>query len=156
MVISWACRVDRLAGLKTLLGFRPKIRDAVGRRPDGLLLHEDLLYSLVPPHAGMRQYGGTSVLGAVGAVGAAPAVVAAVRARRRAGFWHETYFMRGGTEAIYDDVPRPVGWPVRAGGAVVVSRRGAFGVPGIDLPGGAGDASPPAVDAGATRRQDAR
>jgi hypothetical protein len=21
------------------------------------------------------------------------------------GFWHDTYFMRGGTEAIYDDVP---------------------------------------------------
>ena len=25
------------------------------------------------------------------------------------GFWHETYFMRGGMEAIYDDVPKPVG-----------------------------------------------
>jgi len=25
------------------------------------------------------------------------------------GFWHETYRMRGGIEAIYDDVPRPVG-----------------------------------------------
>ncbi len=23
------------------------------------------------------------------------------------GFWHETYFMRGGMEAIYDDVNRP-------------------------------------------------
>jgi tRNA(adenine34) deaminase len=25
------------------------------------------------------------------------------------GFWHETYFMRGGMEAIYDDMPKPVG-----------------------------------------------
>ena len=25
------------------------------------------------------------------------------------GFWHETYSMRGGMEAIYDDVARPVG-----------------------------------------------
>ena len=25
------------------------------------------------------------------------------------GFWHETYCMRGGIEAIYDDVPKPVG-----------------------------------------------
>jgi hypothetical protein len=26
------------------------------------------------------------------------------------GFWHETYFMRGGIEAIYDDVPKPIGF----------------------------------------------
>jgi hypothetical protein len=37
------------------------------------------------------------------------------------GFWHETYFMRGGMEAIYDDMPRPVGFlnfaPCRLPGA---------------------------------------
>jgi hypothetical protein len=26
------------------------------------------------------------------------------------GFWHETYFMRGGMEAIYDDIPSPIGF----------------------------------------------
>lgn len=26
------------------------------------------------------------------------------------GFWHETYFRRGGMEAIYDDVPKPIGF----------------------------------------------
>ena len=26
------------------------------------------------------------------------------------GFWHETYLMRGGMEAIYDDIPQPVGF----------------------------------------------
>ena len=26
------------------------------------------------------------------------------------GFWHETYLMQGGMEAIYDDVPKPVGF----------------------------------------------
>ena len=25
------------------------------------------------------------------------------------GFWHETYFMRGGIEAVYDDLARPTG-----------------------------------------------
>ena len=25
------------------------------------------------------------------------------------GFWHETYFMRGGVEAVYDDIPKPIG-----------------------------------------------
>jgi hypothetical protein len=26
------------------------------------------------------------------------------------GFWHETYFMRGGMEAIYDDISAPTGF----------------------------------------------
>jgi fumigallin biosynthesis monooxygenase-like protein len=26
------------------------------------------------------------------------------------GFWHETYTMRGGMEAIYDDMPKPMGF----------------------------------------------
>jgi hypothetical protein len=25
------------------------------------------------------------------------------------GFWHETYFMQGGMEAIYDDMAKPIG-----------------------------------------------
>jgi hypothetical protein len=25
------------------------------------------------------------------------------------GFWHETYFRRGGMEAVYDDVPENIG-----------------------------------------------
>jgi len=42
--------------LTTLISFGPKIRKSVEARPDGLLLHENLLLSLFPPHAGMRQY----------------------------------------------------------------------------------------------------
>jgi len=26
------------------------------------------------------------------------------------GFWHETYYMRGGMEAVYDDMKMPVGF----------------------------------------------
>ena len=26
------------------------------------------------------------------------------------GFWHEAYFLRGSMEAIYDDVPKPIGF----------------------------------------------
>jgi hypothetical protein len=111
VVIYLGMRVNTLAGLKTLIGFGPRIAKSVDARPDGLLLHENMLFSLMPMHAGMRQYwrdweslerwsrsephrqwwqqflkdsGGT-------------------------GFWHETYFMRGGIEAIYDDVAVPVG-----------------------------------------------
>jgi fumigallin biosynthesis monooxygenase-like protein len=111
VVIYLGMRVNALYGLKTLLGLGPRIKASHEAKPDGLLLHEDFLLSIVPTHAGMRQYwrdwdslerwarsephriwwqnflkdsGGT-------------------------GFWHETYFMRGGIEAIYDDMPAPIG-----------------------------------------------
>jgi hypothetical protein len=111
VVIYLGMRVNTLRGLGTLLGFGPKIQHSVDAKPDGLLLHENFIFSLFPPHGGMRQYwrdfeslerwtrsephriwwqnflkdsGGT-------------------------GFWHETYFKRGGMEAIYDDVSKPIG-----------------------------------------------
>ena len=111
VVIYLGMRVNAWYGLKTVVGLSPQITASHKAKPDGLLLHEDLIFSLVPMHAGMRQYwrdwdslekwarsephriwwqnflkdsGGT-------------------------GFWHETYFMRGGIEAIYDDVPKPIG-----------------------------------------------
>jgi hypothetical protein len=111
VVIYLGMRVNALHGLKTLLGFGPQIQDAAGKRPEGLLRHENLLYGLVPPHAGMRQYWRDW-----------PTLEAWTRSEphRRwwkaflrdsggTGFWHETYFLRGGMEAIYDDVVRPVG-----------------------------------------------
>jgi hypothetical protein len=39
------------------------------------------------------------------------------------GFWHETYFRNGGMEAVYDDIPQPVGF-MRF--APVVPARGAM------------------------------
>jgi hypothetical protein len=36
--------------------FRPKIANSVAAMPDGLLRHESMVYSLLPPHVGMRQY----------------------------------------------------------------------------------------------------
>jgi len=111
IVIYLGMRVNMLTGLKTLAGLGPQIAKSAEAKPDGLLLHEDLIFSLYPVHLCMRQYwrdyeslerwtrsdphrvwwqnflkdsGGT-------------------------GFWHETYSMRGGMEAIYDDVREPVG-----------------------------------------------
>jgi fumigallin biosynthesis monooxygenase-like protein len=119
VVIYLGMHVNTWWGVKTAFGFGPKISASVAARPDGLLLHENVFYSFFPMHAGFRQYwrdyetlerwtrsephrtwwknflrdsGGT-------------------------GFWHESYFMRGGMEAIYDDMPKPVGFmgfaPVR-------------------------------------------
>ncbi|MGB9223863.1 DUF4188 domain-containing protein [Mycobacterium sp.] len=107
VVVYLGMRVRRPRGLLRLFGLGPQIRKSWKQDPDGLLLHEDLVWSLFPPHLGMRQYwrdleslerwtrsephrqwwqqflkdsGGT-------------------------GFWHEAYLMSGGMEAIYDDMP---------------------------------------------------
>jgi hypothetical protein len=56
VVIYLGMRVNALAGLKTLVGFGPRIANSAATSPDGLLLHETFLFSLFPPHFGMRQY----------------------------------------------------------------------------------------------------
>ena len=111
VVIYLGMRVRRPRGVLRLLGLGPKIQKSWKERPDGLLLHEDLIWSLIPPHAGMRQYwrdldslerwtrsephklwwqnylkdsGGT-------------------------GFWHEAYSVRGGIDCVFDDMRRPPG-----------------------------------------------
>jgi hypothetical protein len=130
VVVYLGMRVNRIRGLLYLMRIGPQVQKSWKEAPDGLLLHEDLMWSLLPPHLGMRQYwrdfdslerwtrsephqrwwreflensGGT-------------------------GFWHEAYFMRGGAEAIYDDLAAPTGFarfapaqPARA--AMFSSRR---------------------------------
>jgi hypothetical protein len=113
VVIYLGMRVQALRGIKMLMGLGPQIDKAGAARPEGLLHFENgIIYSLYPLHVGMRWYwkdfehmerwtrsephrlwwqkflrdsGGT-------------------------GFWHETYFMRGGMEAIYGDVNSPLGF----------------------------------------------
>ena len=111
VVVYLGMRVNALTGLKTLIGIGPQIQRSHEAKPDGLLLHEDMLYSLFPPHLGMRQYWRD---------------FAALEAWTRSdphrtwwknflrgtggtGFWHETYRIKGGIEAIYDDLGAPVG-----------------------------------------------
>jgi hypothetical protein len=54
VVIYLGMRVNTMTGFRTLLGFGPQISASVEAKPDGLLLHENLYYSL--RHVGMRQY----------------------------------------------------------------------------------------------------
>ena len=111
VVIYLGMRVRRPRGVLRLFGLGPQIQQSWKTKPDGLLLHEDLVWSLVPLHLGMREYwrdldslerwtrsdphrqwwqqflkdsGGT-------------------------GFWHEAYFMGGGIDAVYDDMDNPTG-----------------------------------------------
>jgi hypothetical protein len=111
VVIYLGMRVNRTAGLKTLFGFGPKISASVAAQPKGLLLHENFVMSLFPMHVGMRQYW-TDMEALLSWSRSEPHRAwwkSFLRDSGGTGFWHETYLMQGGMEAIYDDVPQPVG-----------------------------------------------
>jgi hypothetical protein len=105
-------RVNFLFGLKTAIGFGPKISKAVAAKPEGLLLHEPVIYSIFPMHAGMRQYW-RSFEDLERWARSEPHRLwwqQFLRDSGGTGFWHETYFIRGGMEAIYDDIHVPLGF----------------------------------------------
>ena len=56
VIIYLGMRVNRITGIRTLLGFGPRISSSAAAQPDGLLRHETIIYSLFPMHVGMRQY----------------------------------------------------------------------------------------------------
>jgi hypothetical protein len=111
VVIYLGMRVNRLGGLRLLFSLGPQIQKSVDAKPDGLLLHENILFSLFPLHVGMRQYWRDfSSLENWTRSGLHRAWWKDfLRESAGTGFWHETYFIRGGMEAIYDDVPSPIG-----------------------------------------------
>jgi hypothetical protein len=112
VVIYLGMRVNAVTGVKTLLGFGPKIADSVAAQPNGLLLHENVVYSLFPPNIGMRQYWRDFESLETWARSEPHRAwwKQFLRDSGGTGFWHETYFMRGGMEAIYDNVPVPLGF----------------------------------------------
>lgn len=112
VVVYLGMRVNRLTGLKTLIGFGPKISSSVAAAPDGLLLHENFVFSLFPTHAGMRQYWRDldSLLGWTRSDPHREWWKNFLRDSGGTGFWHETYMLQGGMEAVYIDVPAPIGF----------------------------------------------
>jgi hypothetical protein len=112
VVIYLGMRVNRLTGIRTLLGFGPQISDSVAAQPEGLLRHENMLYSLFPTHVGMRQYwrDTDSLLQWTRSDPHRQWWQQFLKDSGGTGFWHETYFRRGGMEAIYDDVPQLIGF----------------------------------------------
>ena len=112
VVIYLGMRVNSLRGLWTLLKFGPRIAQAAAQRPEGLLAHEgNILFSLFPLHAGMRQYWRDfeSLEAWARSLPHQTWWVDYVRDTRGTGFWHEAYFRKGGMEAIYDNLPWPLG-----------------------------------------------
>ena len=111
VVVYLGMQAKTFRGLLTLMRQAPQIGRAVAAKPDGLLRHENLFFSIIPVHLAMRQYWRdldslerwtregihrdwwTAFLKDPGGTG----------------FWHETYRLKGGFEAIYDDVAAPLG-----------------------------------------------
>src|ERR1700736_2015345 len=112
VVIYLGMKVRSPRGLLTVLRFGPRISKAVAAKPDGLLLHEPFVFSIFPLHVGMRQYWrdfdsletwARSLPHQAGWQGF-------VKDSSGTGFWREAYFIRGGMEAVYDDMDAAVGF----------------------------------------------
>jgi hypothetical protein len=103
VVIYLGMRVNELRGLKTIFRFGPKIAKSAAEQPEGLLSHENILFSIVPPHGGIRQYWQDfeSLERWARSLPHKEWWASFVRDTGGTGFWHELYFMRGGMEAVY-------------------------------------------------------
>lgn len=140
VVVYLGMRVNRLHGLKTLAGFGPQIGKSVADRPDGLLRHENFVFSLFPMHAGMRQYW-RDMDSLMRWTRSEPHRIwwqSFLRDSGGTGFWHESYMLRGGMEAIYDDVPVKVGFSAFA--PLIPARGPMFGA--VHRAGGSTQAEP--------------
>jgi len=111
VMVLLGMRVNRLTGLKTLFGFGPQIGKSAADRPQGLLRHDFFVLSLFPTHVGIRQYwrDPETLLNWTRSEPHKSWWLRFLKDSGGTGFWHETYFRRGGIEAIYDDIPEPVG-----------------------------------------------
>ena len=111
VVIYLGMRVLSLKGMLTLIRTGRRIKQAVDAKPDGLLLHETVIYSLLPPNVGMRQYWRDfdSMEKWSRSLPHQGWWKEFLRDTEGTGFWHETYFMRGGMEAVYDNIPDSIG-----------------------------------------------
>lgn len=112
IVIYLGMQVRSVRGMAVFMKLGKQIKDSVAAKPDGLLLHENVLFSLVPMHAGMRQYWRDfeSMESWTRELPHGGWWRDFLKDSKDTGFWHETYSIRGGMEAVYDDIKRPTGF----------------------------------------------
>ncbi|MFE3195290.1 monooxygenase family protein [Nocardia sp. NPDC059240] len=111
VVILLGMRVRSPRGILRLLGVGPKLYRSHRDRPDGLLSHEDVVWSLWPPHWGARQYW-RDLESLERWTRSEPHRVwwtEFLKDSGGTGFWHEAYFARGGIDSVYDDMAAPTG-----------------------------------------------
>jgi hypothetical protein len=109
IVIYLGMRVRSPRGMVKFLKLGVEIRKSVDAQPDGLLLHENYFFS--PVHGGMRQYWRDyeSLEKWTRTLPHQAWWRDFLRDSGGTGFWHELYSIRGGMEAVYDDMPAPLG-----------------------------------------------
>jgi Domain of unknown function (DUF4188) len=125
VVIYLGMKARSVRGFLTVLSFGPRISAAVAQNPPGLLRHEPFVFSIFPLHIGMRQYWRDfdSLETWARSLPHQKWWQDFVKDPGGTGFWHETYFIRGGMEAIYDDMNAGTGF---AGFAPVQPAEGAM------------------------------
>jgi hypothetical protein len=109
VVIILGFRVRRLRGLATVLGIGKGLRQITVDPPPGLLSSEQFLFAL--NHVGIRQYWRNleSLEAFTRSEPHSRWWRDFLRDSGGAGFWHESY-SRQGMEAVYIDMPGPVGF----------------------------------------------
>lgn len=109
VMIMLGFRLRGWRGLPALRQIGAGLNQIARERPDGLLAHESMVFSLT--HFGFRQY--WRDLDALEAFTRSEPHADWWRRVRElsahAGFWHETYHAKGGVEALYVAMPAPVG-----------------------------------------------
>jgi Domain of unknown function (DUF4188) len=140
VVIYLGMQVRTLTGIKTLMGIGPQIPKAGSSRPEGLLHFEtNIIFSLFPVHLMMRWYWRDfeSMERWARSEPHRKWWQDFLRSSGGTGFWHEMYSMRGGMEAIYDDVTKRIGFlafaPSKVARGPMFSARRRLGVAG-DVP----------------------
>ena len=111
VVIMLGMRANSFRGLGALLKMGPRIQKAVDAKPDGLLSHEQFVFSLLPPHFGMRQYW-RDLEALENWTRNSPHLdwwQEFHKDPQGTKFWHEAYFMKGGIDAVYLSDGPPVG-----------------------------------------------
>ncbi len=113
VVIYLGMRAINPEGAQTMMKFGPGIAESVAAKPDGLLLHEDIAFTANPlPSSVFRQYW-RDFASLETWTRTMPHMAwwqAFLRDPASTEFWHETYFMRGGMEAIYGNAQSPLGF----------------------------------------------
>ena len=112
VVIYLGMRVEEPGGEETLDLLGPQIVASVEAEPDGLLLHEEVVFpSEDRPHYGMRQYWRDfdSLEAWARSLPHKSWWTDYLRDRGGTSFWHETYFRQGGFETMFVDGDETVG-----------------------------------------------
>jgi hypothetical protein len=110
VVVYLGFRVTRLRGVLSLFRIGRGLGPLLKAAPDGLLAHEYMLFG--PMHLGFRQYW-RDLASLERFTHSEPHRTWWTTFQRDtggSGFWHEAYSARGGMEAIYLDMPAPIGF----------------------------------------------